>query len=494
MSTLGRGVGGALSKGVGLMKPLATGASHLAGGMPSDVMGLSRGLGRLPTSEAAGNSFRQLPLAAANHMPSWMYHLPAKDFSEMSSNISNTGVADRIPDAVTDQSMRTFGNQGWGDFVPQSYMPGMNKNAATANALARIAAAAKGMNPGGAAESLSPELKALSAKNNGRAAFMAANKGKLPGAVKDVMWKSPKQASVMPACFAREVFRIATRSPMEKKAFGALARGAGRLVAGGGKMLPAIGEGIGAAGRGIGRGIEAIGQAGSRMGEDLTEGISSMPNQFRAGRGGASFLSSTNRPGVVGSEFAREAVGPMGEGAHRPLNYVRPDYSSGSGVAPAGGYSGVTPGWEMAPVRGAGGGGGSGGGAGGGYWNYDGVGAGGPAGGASRGFTGTNGSGYFGRAKNYLSGFDPNSWQGRALYGPGAAGMAGEGNAALRGSTAMGRLGIAGAGVGGMALQHGANSFVEAQRRDRIRQMNRWQLGLGGLMGGPEGVIQSLHL
>ena len=62
------------------------------------------------------------------------------------------------------------------------------------------------------------------------------------------------------------------------------------------------------------------------------------------------------------------------------------------------------------------------------------------------------------------------------------------------GNTAMGRLGIAGAGVGGMGLQYGAGAYADAQRRQAIRQRSRWELGLGGLLGGPEGVINSLHL
>ena len=92
---------------------------------------------------------------------------------------------------------------------------------------------------------------------------------------------------------------------------------------------------------------------------------------------------------------------------------------------------------------------------------------------------------------NRLAQVNPNTWYGKALFGGTGAGLA---DPAQRAGIGMGRLGVAGVGAGVLGANGAMNQYEAAARRDRIRQMSRWQLGLGGLLGGPEGVIDQLHL
>lgn len=102
----------------------------------------------------------------------------------------------------------------------------------------------------------------------------------------------------------------------------------------------------------------------------------------------------------------------------------------------------------------------------------------------------TAGSGYWNRFQNAIGGMDKDKWYTKALVGPGAAGM----TPAMRGQVGAGRAGLA-AGVGGLGLMNGGvNERENAKRRDMIRNQSRWGLAAGALMGGPDGVINSLYL
>ncbi len=422
----------------GLGRGLMAGGRSLLGGLGRDVRGLSRMPGQMATAGNMGKSMYQgLGAGAASHMPSWMYSLPAQDFSEISHAASNTGVADRIPDAFTHEIMKTQPG-GWNNFVPQSFMPGLK------SASARKAAVA--------------EIYRLGLAQSG--------------------WE--KQAHL---ALARGV-------GMEKQSsrlLGLGMRGLGKGMQAMGRLPGQMGSWAGSAARGLnraGRASEINFQRGLRGMGNIQEAPKFMTGRGLGGMGeravsmpeAAPQMRRTSESWAPGATpaFEQPAMprGGMGERA------VNPDWAS---TAEEGMHPGA--GWEAPSTPSPFGGGPSSTGLPG-----AGMGAAAPTGGGAAPL----GNNWYDKARGFLGAGNANSWSGRALYGP--TGSAFAKDPATLGSLALGRLGIAGAGLGGLAGQSGLNAYADARRREAIRGHNRFDLALGALMGGPEGVIHGLHL
>jgi len=397
-------------------------------------------------------SISHLGLQAGEGMPAWSNRLPAKDWSALHSQLSGIGAADRIPNAFMNEVSRPS-RVGMTSQMPGSYFEG-------------------GMGKGASRKAFEKEVwdiaVACGSGTNKRA--FASGLGRAIGGAAKAFERAPGAAGNFLKAAPKAMFNAGFRRPMVNLQRG-MRWGQGNAPAGG--LL---------SGRGVAMGEKAMGEAipssewpgGGPTAPLPPRRLSSMQGTPSAGM----FVGGGNEPMFLGGN-ATHGLGEraMNAGLRGPTRIPsNPNWTSntvggggrGAGGMPSGG--GPTP-PGGAPAGAAGGA------------------AGGPA--APGGAGPAGGGGIMDRVRGWMGGIDPKSMGGRALFGNAGMSVA---DPATRATMGLGRAGIAGAGIGAMGINLGINESIAEQRRDRIRQMSRWQLGLGGLMGGPEGVIQQLHL
>lgn len=237
------------------------------------------------------------------------------------------------------------------------------------------------------------------------------------------------------------------RQPQQKQAF-----------------MNALGRGAGA----LGRGFKNLGGRGGIGLQNFGRGMRGLPAMA-----GPKLNFLTGRP-ITGAAGAAGAAEGMAGGVANAAERVAPTAAAAETAGAGLGAAAASQGGAQFSSTGYAGGGGTP------NWR-----PGGFAGAAMGGAPATGGW------SNWMRQVSPDSMGGRALFGK-TQGMGY--NPQQLENLGRNRLGGLGAGLGVAGGQYGMGAYADAQRRDRIRNMNRWQLGLAGLMGGPEGVINQLHL